>query len=362
VLRRLDFRPDVLHLHDWQTGLVPVLLATELKEDPFYAGMASLLTIHNLGYQGLFPPSILQRLGLSPKLFALEQMEYYGQVSFLKGGIQFADLITTVSETYCREIQNPQFGFGFDGILRGRAEQLFGILNGIDPKLWDPALDRALRHPYTADDLKGKAASRKGLQKELGLAVGAERPIVAMVTRLDTQKGLDLVVEGWEELLKRNLQFVLLGTGEHKHTAFFSALKERYPGQVAIRLAFDDALARRIYAGSDIFLMPSHYEPCGLGQMIALRYGSVPVVRHTGGLADTIVDPQDDPLRANGFTFTEASVPHLLAAVDRALDLFPDKRNWRKLMRRGMTQDLSWSRSAQRYLELYQRAMEVHRA
>lgn len=361
-LRRLDFRPEVLHLHDWQTGLIPVLLGTEFKADPFFGAMASLFTIHNLGYQGIFPPAVLPSLGLDPALLSVEQMEYYGQVSFLKGGIQFADLITTVSETYCREIQTPPFGFGFDGILRNRGERLHGILNGLDPKQWDPALDSALPVSYTAEDLKGKAACKRNLQKGLGLTVTADRPLVAMVTRLDTQKGLDLVQEAWDELLRRDLQFVLLGSGEQKLTEFFAAIHDRYPGQVAIRLAFDDPLARRIYAGSDLFLMPSHYEPCGLGQMIALRYGSVPVVRRTGGLADTVVDPQDDPQGANGFTFADASAADLLAALDRAFALFPDKRSWRKIMRRGMTQDLSWTRSAQQYLELYQRAMELHRA
>ncbi|MFA5516671.1 MAG: glycogen synthase GlgA [Desulfuromonadales bacterium] len=361
-LRRLDFRPDVLHLNDWQTGLVPVLLRSELKNDPFYNGIATLLTVHNLGYQGIFPPEVLSSLHLDPGLFSVKGMEYFGNVSFLKGGLLFADMINTVSPSYCREIQTPELGFGFDGILRQRQGHVHGILNGIDPKQWDPALSSALPASYDAADLKGKSADKRALQKELALEIAAETPIVSMVTRLDTQKGLDLVEEAFEELLKRDLQFILLGTGEQKHMEFFEQIKDRYPGRVAVRLTFDDALAQRIYAGSDIFLMPSHYEPCGLGQLIALRFGALPVVRRTGGLADTVVDPEEDAQNANGFLFAEASAAALLAALDRALALYPDTRAWRKMVRRGMTEDFSWNRSAQSYLDLYQKALEVRHA
>ncbi len=361
-LRRLDFRPDVLHLNDWQTGLIPVLLRHELKNDPFFNAIGTVLTIHNLGYQGLFPPEILLSLRLDPSLFAIDGLEYYGKVSFLKGGLLFADALTTVSPTYCREIQTPELGLGFDGILRQRRDALHGILNGLDTKQWDPALSSALPANYDASDLKGKAADKKALQKELGLTVSPATPIVCMITRLDTQKGLDLVEEAWPGLLQRDLQFVLLGTGEQQHTAFFEQVKGRFPGRVSINLAFDDALAHRIYAGSDLFLMPSRYEPCGLGQLIALRFGTIPVARRTGGLADTVVDPADSPREANGFLFREATGADLLAALDRALALFPDKRAWRKLVRRGMTQDFSWGRSAQQYLEIYQQALEVRHA
>jgi starch synthase len=357
-LPRLGWRPDVLHLHDWQTGLVPVLLRTELKKDPFFAGMPSVLTIHNLGYQGLFPPEILPVIGVDRSLFAIDGIEYYGKVSFLKGGLVFSDLLTTVSPTYCREIQSPEMGFGLDGVLRARASDLFGVLNGIDVHQWDPSLDSALPFPYGCTDLRGKGRSKKALQKELGLTPSSAVPIVAMVTRLDTQKGLDLVEEAWNAMMQRNLQFVILGSGEEKHTRFFAALRDRYPGKISIHLGFDDALARRIYAGSDIFLMPSHYEPCGLGQLIALRYGALPLVRRTGGLADTITDPREDPSKANGFTFTEASPRALLSAADRALALFADRRAWLKMVRRGMSQDISWGNSAQTYLELYAKAQK----
>ncbi len=361
LLRRLDFRPDILHLNDWQSALIPVLLRTELAGDPFYASMGTLLTIHNLGYQGLFPPPTLGQLGLDPALYTVDALEYWGQISFLKGGVVFADRISTVSPTYRDEILTPEMGIGFDGILRDRQDALDGILNGLDPKLWDPQLDTALVTPYSATSLRGKNANKKALQKALGLAVEPSTPLVAMVTRLDTQKGLELVHQAWDGLMARNLQFVLLGSGEKTHTERFERLKDGYPGKVAITLGFNDALARRIYAGSDLFLMPSLYEPCGLGQLIALRYGSLPLVRRTGGLADTVHDPADAPLRANGFVFNEPSSDALLAALDRALDAYQDRRTWLRLVKRGMEQDLSWTRSAEKYLETYTKTLENRR-
>jgi starch synthase len=356
-LRRLDFRPDVLHLNDWQCSLIPVLLRTELKDAPFYAGMGTVLTIHNIGYQGLFPPQTLKSLHLDPTLYHMERMEYFEQISFLKGGIVFADRLNTVSESHCREIQTPELGFGLDGLLRKRSAHLSGILNGIDHKAWDPELDSALAVNYSVNDLRGKASNKRALQKELGLEA-SNKPMVAMVTRLDNQKGLDLVQEAWQELLRRDLQFVLLGTGDPKLSAFFAAQKDLHPGQVAIALKFSEALARRIYAGSDLFLMPSRYEPCGLGQMIALRYGSLPLVRRTGGLADTVIDTEEKSSEANGFSFIDYSAPALLATLDRALDLYADRRAWLKVVRRAMTGDFSWARSAEHYLELYRLATE----
>ncbi len=360
-LPKLDWRPDVVHLHDWQTGLVPVLLRSGLRNDPFFSGLATVLTIHNLGYQGLFPPEILPAIGVDRSLFSIDGVEFYGKVSFLKGGLVFSDLLTTVSPTYCSEIQTPQMGFGLDGVLRARTADLFGVLNGIDTEQWNPALDAAIVSAYSPADLRGKGRNKRALQKELALTPSSSVPIVSMVTRLDTQKGLDLVQEAWEALMQRNLQFVLLGSGEEKHTRFFATVRNRHPGKVSINLGFDDALARRIYSGSDLFLMPSHYEPCGLGQLIALRYGALPLVRATGGLADTIVDPLQDAARANGFAFADASVKTLLSTADRALVRYADRRNWLKMVRRGMSQDISWKNSAQRYLELYVRAQEKRR-
>ena len=357
-VRHGPFRPEVLHLNDWQTGLIPVLLRHELGKDPFYQAIGTLLTIHNLGYQGLFPPSALATLGLPRELFSIDGLEYYGQVSLLKGGLLGADLLTTVSPTYGREIQRPEQGLGFDGILRSRRRALHGVLNGLDPEQWNPFADAALTAPYSADDLRGKPRCKRALQQELGLEIDPALPLVALVTRLDRQKGLDLVEAAWDKLLARPLQLVLLGSGERGLTERFAARGAAHPGRAAVRLTFDDALARRIYGGSDLFLMPSRYEPCGLGQLIALRYGSVPVVRSTGGLADTVADVDRDPRHGNGFSFLRPSPAALLAALDRALVRYQRRRDWLALVRRGMRADFSWRQPAGRYLELYQQIKE----
>jgi len=359
LLPRLGFAPDAIHLNDWQTGVIPVLLKTERRFDPFFAATGTLFTIHNLGYQGLFDQKILGGLGLNPALKSIDGLEYYGWTSFLKGGIFFSDIVTTVSPTYCREIQQPEQGLGFDGILRHIRHRLFGILNGLDCELWDPQNDNALAAPFHAGDLRGKTTNKRALQKELGLKVMPGKPLLAMVTRLVTQKGLDLVEAVWDELLQRDLQLVILGTGDRHYMDWFAARAKLNPDQVAIRLAFDDGLARRIYAGSDLFLMPSHYEPCGLGQMIALRYGSLPLVRHTGGLADTVRDPQLAPLQANGFSFMTVSPEALLATLDRSLDVFKDRKAWLKMVKCGMQENFSWEQSAQQYLVHYRQACEL---
>jgi starch synthase len=338
---------------------VPVLLRSERAGEAFYADTGTLLTIHNLGYQGIFPMAAAQALGLDPGLLTMDGLEYYGQMSFLKGGAVFADAVNTVSATYCLEIQTPEMGLGFEGILRARNKTLFGVLNGIDDRCWDPQHDPVLAASYSVADPDGKAVNKRLLQKELGLAADPEAPLLAMVTRLATQKGLDLVTQAWSELLARKLQIVLLGTGDQHYMDHFAALRDACPERVSINLSFDDALARHIYAGSDLFLMPSHYEPCGLGQLIALRYGSVPVVRKTGGLADTVFDPAEEPRRANGFCFRERTAAALLAALDRALALYRDAAAWRRLVRVGMGQDFSWRRSAGRYVELYALAREA---
>jgi ADP-glucose type glycogen/starch synthase len=354
LARTLRFAPDVVHAHDWQASMAIIDLRHRLWSDPFFAATGSLLTIHNLGYQGLFPAGVLADLDLAPDLFGSDGLEFHGQVSLLKGGIRFADDVSTVSPTYCREIQTPAFGVGLDGLLRQRHQRLHGILNGLDGKLWNPATDRALPVRYSANRLFGKAACKAALQQELGLHSDPQVPLAAMVSRLDPQKGFDLLLEGWQALLARGLQVVILGTGHPAIEQRLRQLAAREPSRVAVATSFDDPLARRIYAASDLFLMPSRYEPCGLGQLIALRYGSVPLVHATGGLADTIRDPQQEPTRANGFLFREFSVPAMLATLDRLLTLYtrtPD--DWQALVRRGMRQDFSWRRAADRYLDLY---------
>jgi starch synthase len=354
LARALRFAPDVVHAHDWQAAMAIIDLRHRLWADPFFTATGSLLTIHNLGYQGIFPPATLGELDLDPALFGIDGLEFHGQVSLLKGGLRFADHVSTVSPTYCREIQTPAFGVGLDGLLRTRRQRLHGILNGLDGRHWNPADDASLPVRYTIADLAGKALCKAALQRELGLRIDAQAPLAVMVTRLDPQKGLDLLLESWDSLLARGLQLVVLGTGLPAYERRLAELATRAAGQAAVITRFDDGLARRIYAAGDLFLMPSRYEPCGLGQLIALRYGCVPLVHTTGGLADTIHDPQDDPALANGFVFREFSVPAFLAALDRLLAFRsgpPD--HWRTLVRHGMQQDFSWERSAGDYLDLY---------
>ncbi len=360
LARRLDFAPDVVHAHDWQTGLVPVYLRQHLWRDPFFAATGSLFSIHNLGYLGAFPLAAHRELGIEQHLLNSEALEYHGQLSLLKGGIRFADQVNTVSPTYCREIQTPQYGMGMDGLLRARSDRLHGLLNGLDGSLWSPAMDPALPAPYTPGKLTGKAACKRALQQELGLQAAPRVPLVAMVTRLDSQKGIDLVLESWDRLMARNLQLVILGSGNPDYQRRLSEAAAFYPGQASVLTRFDDALARRIYAGSDIFLMPSRYEPCGLGQLIALRYGSVPVVHATGGLADTIIDPLETPQQANGFQFHAYRNASFLDGLDRALAAFADTTGWRKLVKRGMSQDMSWERAAGEYVRLYRICKEEH--
>ena len=353
LARQIGFAPDVIHAHDWQAGLVPVYLHRHLWRDPFFAGTGSLFSIHNLGYQGVFPLESARLLDLDDSLTGPDGLEYYGQISLLKGGIGFASHVNTVSPTYCREIQTPQQGMGLDGLLRSRGDHLHGLLNGLDGKLWSPVHDGALANNYSAKKLSGKKECKKQLQKELGLKLAPKTPIVAMVTRLDSQKGIELVLESWDRLMRPDLQLVILGTGNIDFEHRLAEAASYYPGKAAVILQFDDALSRRIYAGSDMYLMPSRYEPCGLGQLIALRYGSVPVVHATGGLADTITDPLDPARPANGFVFHEYRHDSLLECLARALETYAKTDAWRTIMLQGMNQDMSWQQAAGDYVNLY---------
>lgn len=359
LCKTLDFTPDVIHGNDWQCGLLPVFLRTLYRRDPFFAATANLFTIHNLGYQGHFPPSILPLLALPPDLNRIDGLEFYGGLSLLKGGVLFADVVTTVSDTYCREIQTPEYGHGFDGILRARHNRLFGVLNGLDPEDWDPRL--LPDHPFSVEDLAGKAACKEALQAELGLEVAPQIPLLVMVSRLDRQKGFSLIDEIWDGLLQLPVQVALLGSGNRELEERFAARAHRHPRRVALATGFNETLSRRFYAGGDLFLMPSLYEPCGLSQLIALRYGTLPVVRCTGGLADTIVDPARDKAHANGFSFGPYAATELLTCLNRALQSFSDKERWQEMMRYAMGQEFTWEVAAHRYLELYRLAQEVHR-
>ena len=357
LFRRLQWPPQVLHCQDWQTALIPAWLATEPR-DAVLAEAGTLFTVHNLAYQGVFPREQLPLTGLRPDVFTPSGVEFYGKINLLKGGLVFADLLTTVSEQYAREIQTEEFGCGLEGILRGRTGELIGILNGVDYTAWDPRHDRHIAANYGPGDLAGKAVCKAALQQAVGLAQDPKAPLIGMITRLADQKGLDLVSAVIETVLDSGAQFTLLGTGDPAYHVRFKELGQRYRGRAGITLGFDEALAHRIEAGADIFLMPSRYEPSGLNQLYSLRYGTVPVVRKTGGLADTITDATPDALAdgvANGFVFEPYAAAALLEATTRALSAFRTPQVWRKLQDVGMRQDFSWGRSAERYLAAYQR-------
>ncbi|WP_305042974.1 glycogen synthase [Geoalkalibacter sp.] len=360
LLRRMDFRPDVLHLHGWQTGLIPVLLRTELKGDPFYAQMSTLFTLHDLEHTGFFPTETLDGLGLDAAELGHNGLALDNGISFLKGGLHYADQINTLSETYRDELHSAEFGGAFAALLRRRSAAFHGIFNGIDGRTWDPSLDMHLNRPYNVDNLNGKKANKRALQKEARLDLEPLVPLVGMVAPLRRDKGLDLIVEAWDELLKRPMQLVIAGRGEAEVEKQLAALRDLRPRQAQVLLNSDAGLARRIFAGSDIFLMPSRVEPCGLEQVVALRYGSVPVVHRTGGLNDSIIDSDERPRLGNGFVFDQATPQALLGALDRALEAYENRRQWLKLVKRGMTQDFSWTSAAEKYVELYRKTRSQH--
>ncbi len=352
------WRPQLIHANDWQTGLVPVYLRTLYRDHPALKAIATLFTIHNLAYQGVFWHYDMPMTGLGWDLFTPAGLEFYGKLNFLKGGLVFSDLLTTVSRTYAREIRTAVFGSGLEGVLEGRSQDLHGVVNGIDYDVWNPEKDPALPQPYSADDPEGKAMCRAALRAQLGLEPGPG-PVLGMVTRLAEQKGLDLVLEALPSVLAEGCQLVVVGSGESRLEDSLRAAAARYAGQVAVHIGYDPDLARRVYAGSDCFLMPSRYEPCGLGQLIALRYGSVPVVRRTGGLADTV--SEFDPARrtGTGFLFDAFSAEALLEVVHRAAVTYRRPQPWKALVRNGMTEDFSWDASAREYVTLYRKALKT---
>lgn len=355
LCRTIGFRPDILHCNDWQTGLVPLYLRSLYHLDPVLQQTRSVFTIHNLGYQGIFPPADLPLTGLGWEVFTPSGIEFWGRMNFLKAGIVSANAITTVSSTYSREIQTPEYGYGLDGVLRDRAVDLSGIVNGIDVRDWDPAKDRRIALPYSAARLAGKDACRKALRKELRLTA-AQGPVIGMVSRLTDQKGLDILVDALASIMKLGARLVVLGSGDERYHRLLSALTRTYPNGMRVMLKYDDDLARRIYAGTDLFLMPSRYEPCGLGQMHALRYGSVPVVRRTGGLADTVIDHDPRTGEGTGFVFDDYSSGALTDCVARAVEVYGDQTAWNRIVRTGMQVDLSWTHSAREYEKVYRTA------
>lgn len=345
---RRTFRPDIIHCHDWQAGLVPAYLKIYLANDPTFLRTKTVETIHNLGYQGLFPRSSLARLGLPNWAFRPDLLEFYGNMSLLKAGLVYADALSTVSPRYAQEIQMPDQGFGLDGLLRARSHQLYGILNGVEYRKWNPETDPNIAATFSADDLSGKLECKRALLAEFGLAdAPLDRPLVGIVSRLTGQKGADLIAEAAPAIFREDVYMVVLGSGESYYENMFRSIAAANPGRVSVYFGYNDGLAHRIEAGSDIFLMPSRYEPCGLNQIYSLRYGAIPIVRATGGLDDTIDEN-------TGFKFWEYSAYALLLAFEECLRAWADRDRWTAMMRAGMSRDFSWMASAVQYDAMYQ--------
>lgn len=360
LCKKLNIKPDIIHCNDWQTSLIPLYLKTIYKSDEFFKKTATILTIHNLGYQGLFPPEELYITNLGWELFTPDGIEFYGKINFLKAGLISADILTTVSPTYSKEILSPEYGFGLDGVLRTRIKDLYGVINGIDYEEWNPLKDKYLPANYDHNKLEKKEICRKKLFKDL---FGPSRkidsiPIIGMVGRLSEQKGLDILVEAMPEIFSYDVRMVILGKGDERYHNKLKEFVSRYKDKLFVKIGYDEQLAHNIYAGSDFFLMPSKYEPCGLGQLIAIRYGSIPVVRKTGGLADTIDDIDPLTLKGTGFVFSDYKATSLIDSLKRAFCLFIDKDKRYKVVKNCMKKDFSWKMSARTYLDLYKKVLE----
>ena len=349
-----DFSPDIIHCNDWHCGIVPALLKEHYSEDARYNKIKTIFTIHNLKYQGVFSKEILgDLLNLDEKYFTDASLKFYDAVSFMKGGIVFSDAVTTVSDTYAREIQTPFYGEALDGLLCSKADNLYGIVNGIDYELYHPKVDKKILFNYDVKSRKQKVKNKLKLQEKLCLTVSEDIPMIGIVTRLVKQKGLDLIVDKLQELLSLPIQIVLLGNGDGYYEDIFQYYASIYPSRISTNIVFDEGLAQQIYAASDMFLMPSLFEPCGIGQLIALKYGSIPIIRETGGLKDTIIPYNKYTGTGNGFSFANYSSEELLDAINRALELYEDKVSWDKLIKNAMESNNSWENSAKNYRDLY---------
>jgi starch synthase len=353
----LNLSPDVIHCNDWHTGLVPVYLRTLYGEFDSLSRAATLFTIHNLGTQGIFWVYDYSLTGLGWEYFTPETLEFYGNMNLLKGGILFSEVISTVSPTYAREILNPPYGFGLEGVLTKRKEDIFPVLNGVDYNKWNPETDKHISNNYGLNDLKPKGECKADLQKIFDLENREDTPLVAIISGLVDRKGMDLVSMVFEDLLALNLQFVIMGSGEDKYQSFFNRMKAKHPQRVGLFMTYDYPLAHRILAGADIFLMPSRYEPCGTEQLYALKYGAIPVVRATGGLEDTVEDYDQETGEGTGFKFKEYTPEAMLAAIKRAVGVFPRKQEWQRLVRSAMEREFSWNFSAREYARLYELAV-----
>lgn len=359
ILKALYWHPNIIHCNDWQSALIPLLLKTIYKNDTFFSNISTLLTIHNIAYQGIFEKEVLNLIELPEKLFYPGSgIEFWGKTNFLKVGIVYADLITTVSETYAKEIQqSEEYGYGLEGVLKDRKRDLYGIINGIDYTVWNPEIDELIPTKYSRQTLTEKKKNKKILLEANDLPFNENIPLIGIISRLADQKGFDLIEECIDDLIKLNVQIVLLGTGDEKYHILFKKIREKYPQKIGINLTFNNQLAHLIEAGSDMFLMPSRYEPCGLNQLYSLKYGTIPIVRATGGLADTIKDFDPRAGQGTGFIFEDYSSKALLSAIKRAINVFQNHRLWQKLMNNAMKQDFSWKTAAEKYVALYKKLL-----
>jgi starch synthase len=360
LIKKIDFKPDIIHCNDWHTANIPVFLKTLYRHDEFYKRTATVFSIHNLAYQGKYSPDVLDFAKIIPEeVFNVNGLEFYGDVNWMKGGIIYSDQVNTVSQKYAQEIQTPEYGEGLDGLLRASKHKLIGILNGIDYSVWNPETDGMIPENYSASDTRGKKECKRSLQKEYGLPQKIVTiPLIGIVSRLVDQKGFDLVARIADEFIEMDIQMIVLGSGQKEYEELFENLSKNSKN-IRASIGFDAQVAQRIYAGCDMFLMPSKFEPCGLGQLIALKYGTIPIVRATGGLADTVVDRHDDgkEVNSNGFTFKDYDSGELLMAVKKAVKFYHDKKEWNKLVKTAMEYDFSWEKSAKSYIALYNRAL-----
>lgn len=354
ALKVTGFRPDIIHCNDWQTGYIPALVKINHAWDEYYNKIKFVYTIHNLQYQGIFPPGVLgDILGIGYENFTTDKLEFNGNINFMKAGLVYSDIITTVSPSYAEEVKMPFYGEGLEGLLNARQDHLHGILNGLDYDEYNPETDRYIYKNYNVDNFKNKAFNKRSLQKELGLPVKADVPVMSLITRLVPQKGIELLEHVIEEIAEMDMQFIILGTGDTKQEELFKHMAWKYPEKISANIMFNNQLSHRIYAGSDMFLMPSKFEPCGLSQMISLRYGTVPIVRETGGLKDTVKPYNDLTNEGNGFSFANYNAHDMLFTIKRAERYFQDKKIWHMLVKRAMQMDNSWRKSAEKYMELY---------
>lgn len=363
LLKGLDWQPDIIHCHDWQTGLIPALLRHHpvVSQEAFYQDIKTVFSIHNLAYQGNFNKFLVPMIGLPWSVFTTDGLEFYNKTSFLKSGLVYSDELVAVSPTYAHEIQLDEQGAGMAGTLRSRAVNLHGILNGIDIDEWNPAVDPLLAKDYKIDDTKGKAACKAALQKEVGLPVDPGTPLIGMISRLVSAKGFDLITKALESLLQLDAQFFVLGSGDSEYEEIFEQAAIDHPRRFAAHIGYDADLSHRVIAGSDMFLMPSYYEPCGLTQLYSMRYGTVPVVRHTGGLADSVFHANDQSIEqglGTGFLFDDYRPDVLIETIRQAIDLYKNEpKKWNHLVKNGMSRDFSWANSAEKYVKLYETAM-----